>query len=87
MKSSACSRAPGVEPRGLGFRNLGFRGLGFRVYLWIQEPTVVRVRPCNEEVKTYYFVGFGATGRVQGAEPIERLSWIAAFVNALSAVI
>ena len=31
-------------------------------FLWIQKPTVLRVRPSNLGVITYHFVGFGATG-------------------------
>ena len=36
-----------------------FRIYDFRVYLGIQKPTVLRVRPSNEGVIAYYFVGFG----------------------------
>ena len=32
-------------------------------YLRIRKPTVLRVRPSNLGVITYYFVGFGDTGK------------------------
>ena len=32
-------------------------------YLWIQKPTVLGVLPSNQGVITYYFVGFGDTGK------------------------
>ena len=41
-------------------------GLGLRDYLGIQKPTVLGVLPSNQGVITYYFVGFGATGRDWG---------------------
>ena len=38
-------------------------GLRFRGYLGIRKPTVLRVLPSNLGVITYYFVGFGDTGK------------------------
>ena len=35
------------------------------MYLGISKPTVLRGRPSNYGVITYYFVGFGDTGSVQ----------------------
>ena len=36
--------------------------MGKFFYLWIQKPTVLRVKPSNSGVITYYFVAFGDTG-------------------------
>ena len=44
-----------------------FRAILQGLYLGIQKPTVLRVPPSIiEGVKTYYFKGFGVTGRLSG---------------------
>ena len=38
-------------------------------YLGIRKPTVLRVPPRNYGVRTYYFVGFGDTGKASTSNP------------------